>query len=53
MYGWMMSDDMALVRDYARNHSEEAFAALVSRHIRVVYSGCRCARSVIRIWHRK
>jgi RNA polymerase sigma factor (sigma-70 family) len=34
----MMTDDMDLLREYARNHSEEAFAALVSRHIHLVYS---------------
>jgi len=34
----MMTDDMALVREYARGNSEEAFAALVSRHINLVYS---------------
>ena len=33
-----MTDDMALVREYARGNSEEAFAALVSRHINLVYS---------------
>jgi len=33
-----MSDDMTLVRDYARNNSEAAFAALVERHINLVYS---------------
>lgn len=34
----MMSDDMDLVRAYARSNSEEAFAALVSRHVNLVYS---------------
>ena len=33
-----MNDDLDLLRDYARNHSESAFAALVSRHINLVYS---------------
>jgi len=33
-----MTDDMALLRDYAQRNSEEAFAALVSRHVNLVYS---------------
>ena len=31
-------DDIALLRNYVENHSEEAFAALVTRHINKVYS---------------
>jgi len=34
----MMIDDIDLVRQYARGKSEEAFAALVSRHVNLVYS---------------
>lgn len=34
----MNSDDLTLLRAYARDHSEEAFAALVSRHVHLVYS---------------
>jgi len=34
----MTSDDMELVRQYARCKSEEAFATLVSRHVNLVYS---------------
>jgi RNA polymerase sigma factor (sigma-70 family) len=34
----MPNDDLALLRDYARNNSEAAFAALVSRHVNLVYS---------------
>ncbi len=34
----MTSDDMGWLRDYAQHNSEEAFAALVSRYINLVYS---------------
>jgi RNA polymerase sigma factor (sigma-70 family) len=34
----MMTNDMELVREYARHRSEEAFATLVSRHVNLVYS---------------
>jgi RNA polymerase sigma factor (sigma-70 family) len=33
-----MNDDLNLLREFARNNSEDAFAALVSRHINLVYS---------------
>jgi RNA polymerase sigma factor (sigma-70 family) len=33
-----MNDDLNLLRDYARNNSEAAFAALVTRHVNLVYS---------------
>ena len=33
-----MTDDMALVREYATNQSEPAFEQLVARHINLVYS---------------
>jgi RNA polymerase sigma factor (sigma-70 family) len=32
------TDDRALLRQYAENNSDEAFAALVTRHINLVYS---------------
>ena len=32
-----MNDEMALVRAYTRDHSEAAFAPLVSRYIDLVY----------------
>src|SRR5688572_26738516 len=34
----MTSDDMDLVREYAANKSESAFATLVARHVNLVYS---------------
>ncbi len=34
----MPNDDMALLREYARNNSEAAFSELVSRHVNLVYS---------------
>src|ERR1700691_4458893 len=34
----MTTEDMDLVREYAARNSEEAFAALVSRHVNLVYS---------------
>jgi RNA polymerase sigma factor (sigma-70 family) len=36
--GKMMTDDMALLREYTQRNSEKAFAALVSRHVNLVYS---------------
>src|SRR5476651_2341771 len=33
-----MNDDLTLLRDFARDNSEAAFAALVSRHVNLVYS---------------
>ncbi len=34
----MPNDDLTLLREYARNNSEEAFAALVTCHVNLVYS---------------
>src|SRR5262245_1705554 len=34
----MLIDDMELVREYAQENSDAAFAALVSRHVNLVYS---------------
>ena len=36
--GEMMTEDMELVREYAAQQSEPAFATLVSRHINLIYS---------------
>jgi hypothetical protein len=33
-----MSDDTTLLREYAGRNSGEAFSALVSRHVNLVYS---------------
>jgi RNA polymerase sigma factor (sigma-70 family) len=38
MYGWMMTDDMELVREFATRQSDAAFETLVSRHLNLVYS---------------
>jgi DNA-directed RNA polymerase specialized sigma24 family protein len=38
MYWETMNDDLTLLREYARHNSEEEFAALVTRHINLVYS---------------
>ena len=34
----MMNDDMTLVREFATNHSEPAFTALVDRHLGLVHA---------------
>jgi RNA polymerase sigma factor (sigma-70 family) len=34
----MVNDDMALLQEYARDNSEQAFSTLVSRHINLVYT---------------
>ena len=34
----MLNDDLMLLQEYSRNGSESAFAALVSRHVSLVYS---------------
>ena len=37
----MMNDDLTLLQAYARQNSEAAFAALVARHVNLVYSVAR------------
>jgi len=37
----MMTDDMALVREYAARQSEPAFATLVARHVNLVHAAAR------------
>jgi RNA polymerase sigma factor (sigma-70 family) len=34
----MLNDDLTLLREYAKRNAEEAFAALVARHVNLVYS---------------
>src|SRR5262245_12665333 len=34
----MQADDMALLREYARDHSEQAFRTLVERHVNMVHA---------------
>src|SRR5206468_4252334 len=34
----MMPDDITLLREFARNESEQAFETLVTRHVNLVYS---------------
>ena len=34
----MVNDDLALLREYVRHNSEPAFAALVARHLNLVYA---------------
>ncbi len=37
----MSTDDQQLIRDYAAEGSQAAFATLVSRHVDLVYSAAR------------
>ena len=34
----MLNDDLTLLREYSQSQSEPAFAALVDRHVNLVYS---------------
>ena len=46
-------NDNALLREYVRRDSEEAFAVLVTRHVNKVYSVSRCDTPATRIRLRK
>lgn len=38
VWGEIMNDDLTLLQEYARHHSEEAFATLATRYVNLVYS---------------
>ncbi|MDB6035409.1 MAG: hypothetical protein JWM16_5747 [Verrucomicrobiales bacterium] len=45
-----LTNDSVLLRQYAEDRSDEAFAALVRRHINLVYSvALRCVGATLRI----